>query len=98
MPTTIQFLIDKFKLPASNVVKWNERISKEEEGVYIVSLSKNPASLQGKHGKIPVSRDIIEQWVAIVNGFEIDKSLMFDSSKVIERLSQFWLPDENILY
>lgn len=98
MPTTIQFLIDKFELPSSNVVKWKEKILTEEEGVYIVSRSKNPASLKVKQSKIPISGDIIEQWIAKVKGFELDKSLTFDSSKVIERITQFWMPDENILY
>lgn len=98
MPSTIQSLFEKFNLPASKVVKWNERILTEGEGVYIVSMSRNPASLNGKQMRIPISRDIIGHWVAKAKGFELDKSLTFDISKIIERLSQFWLPDENILY
>ena len=53
---------------------------------------------QGKCKHAPISEEIIKKWINKVNGFEIDKQMTFDSDIVIERLSKFWLPDENILY
>lgn len=98
MPTTINQLTSNFNLPEVNKVKWNERIPIEKEGVYIVSLSDNPDCNNGIIKEIPISETIIKKWIKKVNGFELDKIKTFDSKKIIERLSQFWLPDENIIY
>ena len=40
MPTTVNQLSDSYNLPLAKRVKWNERISTQDEGVYIVSLSE----------------------------------------------------------
>lgn len=98
MPTTVNELIKKFDLPESKVVKWKETISTEKEGIYIVSLSKDPDLNSGILEKIPISKNIIDKWIQKVNGFELDKVLTFDKDLIIERLSEFWLPDENIVY
>ncbi len=98
MPITINELIDYFDLPKSKMVKWNEKVPSEKEGFYIVILSADPSLNIGILNDIPISRKIIDNWIKKVNGFELDKVLTFNSDKVIERLSQFWLPDENIIY
>jgi len=98
MATIINELIKHFNLPKSKMVQWNEKIPTEKEGIYIVSLSGDPGLNNGILNKIPISKDIIDKWIKKVNGFEIDKELTFDSDKIVERLSQFWLPDENIIY
>lgn len=98
MPTTVNELIKKFDLPKSKVVKWKETISTEKEGIYIVSLSKDPELNSGILEEIPISKNIIDKWIQKVNGFELDKVLTFDKDLIIERLSEFWLPDENIVY
>ena len=79
-------------------VNWRERPTTKSEGVYIVSLSDDPNANNGKCKHAPISKDLIDKWIYKVNGFEIDKQMTFDSDIVIERLSKFWLPDENILY
>jgi hypothetical protein len=98
MPTTINELIEHLDLRKSKRVQWGEKIPTEEEGIYIVSLSKDPELNNGTLDKIPISRDILNQWINKVNGFILDKELTFDKDKIIDRLSQFWLPDENIVY
>lgn len=98
MPTTITQLISKFNLPNVGRVKWFEKIQTESEGIYIVSLSDNPNCNSGTLNDLPISKDIIEKWIAKVNGFELDKVKTHDSELIIQRLSKFWLPDENILY
>ena len=98
MPTTVNQLSDSYNLPLAKRVKWDERISTQDEGIYIVSLSEESGRNNGILKNPPISRDIIRKWIKKVDGFEIDKINTFDTGKVIERLSQFWLPDENILY
>ena len=98
MPTIINDLIEKFDLPRSKVVKWNETIPTEKEGIYIVSLSKDPGLNSGTLSQIPISKNIIDKWIKKINGFELDKELTFNSELITKRLSEFWLPDENIIY
>tara|TARA_B100001173_G_C15857769_1_gene491592 strand:+ start:64 stop:684 length:621 start_codon:yes stop_codon:yes gene_type:complete len=98
MATSVNILCEKFNLSSPKRVDWNEIPPTQEEGIYIVSLSSNPEKNNGTHEKAPISEDIIKKWLTKVGGFELDKINTFDSDKVIERLSQFWLPDENILY
>jgi hypothetical protein len=95
MPTTVKNLTDQFHLPESNVVRWNKRILTEEEGIYIVSLSQDPTLNSGVLDKPPISRETLKDWIKKVNGFKLDSVLTYDDNKIIERLSQFWIPDEN---
>lgn len=98
MPTTINMISDNFILPKFHKVKWCERILSEKEGIYIVSLSNDPASNNGIQKKIPISSEILRDWIKKVNGFTVDRELTMDIDLIVERLSHFWLPDENILY
>jgi hypothetical protein len=98
MPTTINDLVEYFDLKKSNCVKWGENIPTEEEGIYIISLFKDPKLNIGTLDKIPISEEIMNKWIKKVNGFKLDKKLTFDKEKIIDRLSEFWLPDENIIY
>ena len=98
MSTIINHLIQEFELPSIQKVNWKERIPTQDEGVYIVSLSNDPNSNNGILDTIPISKDIIENWIEKVVGFEIDKIKTYSSNAIIERMSQFWLPDENIIY
>jgi len=98
MPTTVNRLIEEYELPPAGKVKWGERIATQDEGIYIVSLSDDPNSNNGILNEAPISENIIKKWIAKVGGFEIDKLKTYDSKVIIERLSQFWMPDENIVY
>lgn len=98
MPSTINELTEKFDLPKSKVVKWNETISSEKEGIYIISLSKDAQVNDVVLNEFPISESIIEKWIQKVDGFQLDKVLTFDKNSIIERLSEFWLPDESIVY
>lgn len=98
MSLTINKLIQEFDLPPVKKVKWGEQIDTEKEGIYIVSLSDNPNSNSRDIKDFPISKEILRNWVDKVNGFEIDKNKTFDVDLIAARLSEFWLPDENILY
>ena len=98
MPTTINDLTNEFNLPTAKKVSWYEKIPTQGEGVYIVSMSNAPNTYNGTLEKIPISKEIIEKWILKVDGFEIDKINTYDPDQIIDRLSQFWLPDETVLY
>lgn len=98
MPQTINDLITNLNLPSIMKVKWNESIPTEKEGIYIVSLSNSPDANNGILNKCPISESILKKWIKKVGGFQMDNKLTFNIEIISERLSQFWLSDENILY
>jgi hypothetical protein len=98
MPTIVSQLISDFNLQRVERVKWGERIHTEAQGIYIVSLSSDPSQNSGLKETAPISKSIIQDWIKKVDGFEIDKQKTYDADKIIRRMSEFWLPDENILY
>ena len=75
MPTTINQLTDRYSLPLAERVKWMERISSQDEGVYIISLSKESGRNSGILKNPPISKDIIGKWIKKVDGFEIATAL-----------------------
>ena len=70
MPTTVNQLSDSYNLPLDKRVKWNERISTQDEGVYIVSLSEESGRNNGIQKNPSISRDIIRKWIKKVDGFK----------------------------
>ncbi|WP_025834318.1 hypothetical protein [Bacteroides rodentium] len=99
MPTTIKQLVEKVRLSSTDIkkVKWNTPIGCKEEGIYIVSLSENIESNKTIK-EFPISMTILETWIKKLDYFIIDKKETKDSKIIRERLSEFWIPDESILY
>lgn len=99
MPTTIKQLVEKAGLSSTDIkeVKWNTSIECKEEGIYIISLSEDIESNRTIK-EIPLSMTILETWIKKLDYFIIDKKETKDSKIIRERLSEFWIPDESILY
>lgn len=99
MSTTIKQLIEKVGLSSANIkeVKWNTPISCKEEGIYIVSLSES-AELNRTMTEFPISMSILENWIKKLGYFTIDGKETQDANVIKDRLSEFWISDENILY
>ncbi len=93
MPTTIDDIKSKFNIQKIEKVNWNEKISNQEEGIYIVTLPNFHC-----FENLPISDEILTNWINKTNGFTIDKNLTTNKDLILNRLKQFWLPDENILY
>lgn len=99
MPITVKQLVEEVRLSSASVkvVKWNTPIDCKKEGIYIVSLSEK-ADLNRTKEEFPISMSILEEWIKKLDYFTIDKEKTRDVEIVKERLSEFWIPDENILY
>jgi len=98
MPITVKELFKAVGLNIDGQVKWGARIPCSSSGVYVASLSDNPdeATLACLKSA-PI--DVLE----IKNWMEAVPKLLLDGNKpheenIRERLSRFWLPDENIVY
>lgn len=97
MPTTIKDIVRQFDFQSPRCVKWGEKIPTECEGLYIVCQSDETTS-KSYFNAFPLSKTILTDWMKQFNGFTIDKKHCSDVEDIAKRLSEFWLPDENILY
>lgn len=99
MATTINNLLSCIGLDASCIktVKWGETIPCSSIGIYIVSTSSNPASSNSLLPNAPIDKNILNSWLKKVPSIEIDK-VIADIETLHNRLSSFWLADENIIY
>ena len=98
MPSTVIELLNRSNLELAGKVKWGERVSKNAQGIYLVSLSNNPRENDGISNKAPVDVTKVSFWINKVHSIELDGVRNPPAEKMVERLSRFWLPDENILY
>lgn len=98
MPTLISELLKSQNLKLTGKVKWGEKVNSNSPGVYIVSLSNDPEKSLGLLAKAPISFDMIRFWLNKINTFKLDNQRNPSCEIVAERISKFWLPDENILY
>ena len=98
MPITVKDIVEKVGLSSELIekVQWGNRVNNTKEGIYIVSMSKSP-SINYAHKRIPISIDLLKNWMNH-GEFKIDNKITNDVTLIKQRLSKFWLTDENIIY
>lgn len=97
MSTTVKQLFDKFDISDFNQVKWGTKFHEKEQGVYVVSTSSKPDSHLGLTIQPNFDDKQIELWVNKLSTFQVD-GVPATVANVKTRLTEFWLPDESILY
>lgn len=99
MATSIKELVEKVGLSPAKIqsVKWNTPINCKSEGVYIVSLSDS-AEGSVTMEEFPISMDILRRWIEKLGYFTVDGKETKDTGIIKNRLAEFWLTDESILY
>lgn len=99
MATSIKELVEKVGLSPAKIqsVKWNTPIDCKLEGVYIVSLSDSAESKITME-ELPLSMDILKKWIEKLGYFTLDKKENKDANEIKNRLEEFWISDESILY
>jgi hypothetical protein len=98
MPTTVSQLFQSAKINLTGTVKWRERVPSQADGVYVVSLSADSTLNAGILENAPISLEAVRKWVIRVPKIELDNLRNPEPEAIAERLSRFWLPDENIVY
>lgn len=101
MPITVKELVEKAGLNpmALKKVKWGTPVKTQEEGVYIVSLSSNPdENITMKLPRFNIA--LLKEWIEKREYFILEgiKCHVDDVYSITGRLSEFWIPNENILY
>ncbi len=97
MPTTVQQLFDNFNIKDIQQVKWGTNFNEKSQGIYIVSTSRNPKENIEICDLPKFEDEQIILWINKVSGFKVDNKPA-TLTNVKNRLKDFWLPDENILY
>ncbi len=97
MPTTIQQLESTFHLKYLKSIKWGTSFIESNNGIYIISKSKNKDFLPEKRDMISINENQVDIWLK--NAPHI---LLKDKNptkiELINHLKGFWFPDESILY
>jgi len=97
MPTTIRQLFHKFDIKNFHHVKWATKFDEINEGIYVVCTSNYPDRHLGTTN-MPVFDDRqINLCISTSINFQVD-GLPATLENIKNRLAEFWLPDESILY
>ena len=91
-------LVENLKQSVQEPVEWGDDELSNSSGVYVVSLSDNPNENNNCEELIPVCETTIENvWLKNASKMTIDgQKANTENIKIF--LSEFWLPEENILY
>lgn len=98
MPSSVSSLLVQASLTLSGQVRWGKRIPDDSPGVYLVAISSKPDRLENPFGeRAPIDHQKIGAWIDRVPGLTLDagRPSIFELQN---RLSEYWLPDETILY
>ena len=98
MPTTVLQLLQSANLTLTGQVRWGEKVPSQSAGVYVVSLSADPTSNAGIRENAPLSLERVQFWIKRAPTIELDGARNPKPEEITNRLSRFWLPDENIVY
>ena len=104
MPVTVSELLDSVGLQPqgpilwSEIMCWHSNSNDTYPGVYFVSLSNCPDSNHGTMPTAPICYRAVQDWIDKVENLKIDGHRPNSPAEIVNRLKQFWLPNENILY
>lgn len=96
--STISELLERVSLKRTGTVRWSERVPSNRSGVYIVSLSERCEQNDRLFDAAPINLTTVEQWLRRVSKMKLDGQEEPSPEDVANRLGEFWLPDESILY
>jgi len=98
MPSTVSALFASVAgFRGQGVVPWLDQIPSESAGVYIVSLSQDPHQNLSASATAPIDEGAVDAWIRCVQRLTLDGARP-SAKGLAGRLSEFWLPDESVLY
>ncbi len=97
MPTSIQQLETNFNLKYLKTIKWGTSFIENNNGIYIISTSKNKDFLPENDSPISFNEKQINLWKANAPKLLLNNKIL-TQKELTNQLSGFWLPDESILY
>ena len=79
------------------MVSWGIPVPVAGPGIYLVSLDERSDSVEAVLPAAPISIERVARWLSERPDLALDGGRP-SPSELVERLSRFWLPDEDILY
>jgi hypothetical protein len=95
--TTVRQLFNKFDILDFHQVKWGTLFNERQQGVYVASTSNNPDKHLGITDRPNFDDQQIKLWINKLSNFQVDSNPA-TLINIKNRLSDFWFPDESILY
>src|SRR4051794_29341444 len=97
MPSSINSLIAAAGLALGGTVPWGESVPERAPGVYLVATTSDPMEISSRPSDCPLSSDAVGELL------EARPELRLDGARpradlLSARISEFWLPDEVVLY
>ena len=99
MAMTINNLLREVGLNPANLrrVKWGEKFACQEIGIYIVSTCSDSSKNENLYSSAPIDDKMLAFWLNKVPGMKLDGNRP-SVQELKQRLADFWLPKENIVY
>jgi len=97
MPLSVKNLLQSQNLQIKGLVKWGTPFEADYYGVYVVALSDDPDQNKKLLERPTFSESKIQTWINTATEMKIDGELP-TIEKLKKRLTEFWFPDENIVY
>ena len=97
MPSTPLELFGAAGLTPSGVVPWGVSIPVQKSGVYVVSLCRDASSCAGTIATCPIWSSAIENWLTACPALTLDGTRPA-TAELQARISEFWIPDEVVVY
>ena len=97
MPITVKNLFAQANITTFSSVRWGERIQCNSSGVYIVAVSDDADKCLNPFEEAPIDKARVAGWIARVPDLKIDGGPPTVET-LSQRLSEFWIPDETVLY
>ncbi len=97
MPSVVRELFAAARLAPEGVVPWGVVPPVSGSGVYVVALTDSVDSLDSALSAPPLDPAAFARWLEIVPGLTLDGTAAIPT-KLIDRISRFWLPDEVVVY
>lgn len=97
MPTSVADAFAAAGLTRDDVVRWGTKPSIPLPGVYIVSLSASADGTDGSMMSAPIAIEVFERWLDVRPELTLE-GVRPTVEQLMDRVRQFWLKDEVILY
>ena len=97
--STVADILEDASLQWTGVVPWGCPVPSQSPGVYIVSLSSDyDRNSALPRCDPPIDLTAVQRWLENVPTMKLDDRVVPSPEAVADRLREFWLFDENILY